>query len=203
MKHFHIGAVSGVIAATTNGVLFAFHNDAANVMHIQRVRARFNVITEPDAAQELAIELALAAFGDDYTGGQNLSDPATAADYAIRNRNLDKLRVLQSAWRPASSLASGNVRIASTGSLSAGASPATVDAHGFAWIGDYFSLTATIGQPVLDLIWQSPTLGQDYERPGDGCIPLEQDRGFVVQTSAALGAGFTGRLAVEVDWIET
>lgn len=196
MKHFHLSAASGIIAAAGAGtVLFAWHNDATNVQHIQRMRARFNAVVP--AALEFAIELALAAFGDDYTDGSDLSDPATAANYAVRNRNLDKLRVLASAWRPTSTLASGNVRIASTASLTAGASPPTVDAHAFSRAGDLYVAAGPI-QPVLDLLWQSPTLGSP-----DGSIPLEQDRGFVVRVPIAMGATLTGRLAVEIDWLET
>lgn len=204
MKHFHLAAFSGILATAgteAGGALFAFHNNSLNVLHIQRVRAKLNIVV-PGTAQEIAIELALALFGDDYTDGKNLSNPSVAADYAVRNRNLDKSRVLISTWRPISSLASGNVRIGDTTDLTAGASPPTIDAHPFAWEGDYFDTTATSVKPKLDLLWTSPTLGQDYERPCDGCIPLEEDRGFIIRLPIDLATA-TARLAVEVDWIES
>lgn len=207
MKHFHLGAASGVIATAAAGeALFAFHNASSFAMHIQRIRARCSVVAPPTDTdhQEFALKLALAEFGDDYTDGLNLSDPATAANYAVRNRNLDKARVLQNSWRPPSALASGNVRIADTADLTAGSSAPTIDAHGFAWAGDYIVGAGTVAtRPVIDLLWLNPTAGKEHERPDIGCIPLESDRGFVILAPVALANSMTIRLAVEVDWIET
>lgn len=207
MKHFHLGAISGIIAAAQvdNAVLFSFRNSAANSLHLQRLRVSVWPVTLPTALQELIVSVPLALFGDDYTDGQNLSDPATAANYAIRNRNLDKQRVLQSSWRPVSSLASGNARIAATAGLTAGASPPTIDAHAFIARGAYYTAAgAAIGGGNIELLWESPTLGQEHERPDVGGIPLEQNRGLVIRLPApANDAGFTFRIAVELDWIET
>jgi len=207
MKAFHLGAASGVIAtaAQANDVLFAWRNAAANVQHIQQIRARLSAVAPPTADGEFGIALALATFGDDYTDGQNLSDPATAANYAVRNRSLDKARVLSSSWRAVSSLASGNVRIANTADLTAGATGPTIDAHAFESRFDRFEAIATAVQcPVLDLAWCSPGLGRSHDRsPGDDCIPLETSRGFVIRAPLALPSGMTVRLTVSVDWLET
>ncbi len=208
MQHFHLHAVSGLIATSAAaGVLFAWHNPSSTrKQYIQRVRATALVTTLPSAAQEFSIEMARAVFASasgDYTDGQNLSDPATAANYAIRNRNLDLQKVTALGQIPVSILDSGNVRIASTAALTAGASPPTIDAHGWAWDGIVAVVAAaTIVGPTIYMDWVNPSQGLHHESPEIGCLPRSTDEGFVIRTPIAIANSLVTRLAVEVEWLE-
>lgn len=210
MQHFHLHAVSGLVAtAAANGVLFAWHNPSSTrKQYIQRVRATLITTTPPTTTnhQEVALEMTKAVFassGGDYTDGKNLSDPATAANYAVRNRNLDLQRVTSTGQTPVSILTSGNVRIADTAAMTAGASPPTIDAHPWAWdgvrvIGDG---TVTVN-PSVYLDWVNPTPAVHHESPEIGCLPLGQDAGFLIRMPIAIANSLVVRCAVEVEWLE-
>lgn len=204
MKPFHLHAVSGLVAtAAANGVLFAWHNDSASAtQYIQRVRAKLSVQAPPSVtAQEAAISMHRAVFTTDFTDGQNLSDPATAANYAVRHRNLDITKIRLANYIPVSSLASGNVRIASTAALS-GATP-TVDAHSWQYgVTKALPVATVVAIPDAVLTWENPIPCKDFEEIRMGSMPLTEDQGFVITMPVAIANSLVIRLSVEVEWVE-
>ncbi len=195
MKPFHLGAASGVIAATTTGVIFAWRNPGVNVQYIQRLRFELAGIVQPTNAQELALALFFqSTFTANYTGG-------TACGLAGRARKFDGQRILASAALATSQLADANVRIADTGALSAGGGD-VIDAQPWSRRGVHVPATALDRVDTLVLEWKNPAQGVDHEDEKHGCLILPADTGFNVSLPVALGAAFTARLSAEIDWVE-
>lgn len=195
MKPFHLGAASGVIAAGTSGVIFAWRNPGANVQYVQRVRFELAGIVQPTAAQELALALFFqSAFTANYTGG-------TACGLAGRARKYDGQRVINSTARATSQLADANVRIADTGALSAGGGD-VIDTQPWARRGVHVPATALDRVDTLVLEWKNPAQGVDHEDEKHGCLILPPDTGFNITLPVALGAALTARLSSEIDWVE-
>lgn len=195
MRTFHLGAASGVIAATTSGVIFAWRNPGAAVQYIQRVRFELAGIVQPTSAQELAIALFYqSVFSANYTGG-------TACGLAARSRYFDGQRVLPSTALASSQLADANVRIADTGALSAGGGDA-IDTQPWARRGVHVPATALDRVDTLVLEWKNPAQGVEHEDPKNGCLVLPANTGFNLTLPVALGTALTARLSAEVDWLE-
>lgn len=195
MKPFHLGAASGVIAATTSGVIFAWRNPGARVQYIQRLRFELAGIVQPTNAQELALALFYqSVFTANYTGG-------TACGDAARARVYDGQRVLASAALPTSQLVADNVRIASTGALSAGGGD-VIDSQPWSRRAVHVPATALDRVDTLVLEWKNPSQADEHDDPKHGCLILPADTGFHVSLPVALGAAFTARASAEVEWLE-
>ncbi len=210
MNRFHLSARSGLIAGavSANAVLFAWRNAIANKhQFIEAMTVKWRTVTGFPAEQEIALSvLPVTAFGAspaNYTGGTDLSNytggSAVVATNAIKPRSKnrkDQSLVLRSA------LETGNVRIADTTALSHAGSP-TIATH--PWMADGFvELAANSALPrgFLDLFWEAPKRADamiDYE----ALWPMPPENGFVITNPIALGATGTGRLIVEVDFIES
>ena len=204
MKHFHVGAASGLIAvAAANGVLFAWRNPNASPVkqYIQRVRFGLAITTPATAAQELTIELVKATFVDNYTGADGSIDLLTA----IRHRSLDKQRVLASSQIPVSAATSGDIRIAGTAAMTAGATGPTIDSQPWSRRGMFLPATASaIVIDIRELVieWGNPAPPVDHEVPDQGCMQLAANDGFLVRMPIAAGAALVTRLYAEVEWLE-
>jgi hypothetical protein len=212
LNRFHLSAKSGIIAASlgANSVLFAWRNaHASKHLFLSALTVKWRTITGYTAEQEIQIAvLPVTAFGAspaNYTGGTDLSDytggSAVLATNAIRARS--KNRGDQS-LELRSSLETGNVRIATTAGLSHAGSP-TIATH--PWMADgclELATSTTVQRGIIDMFWEAPTFETqagmvDYE----GCWKIPSGEGFVVTNPIALGAGGTGRLYVEADWLES
>lgn len=197
---FHLAAKSGLIAATTaaDSVLFAWHNASPTVTQfLHRIEVKARVITGYTAEFENALELrGVTLFGTpeaDYTGGTDLSHPTTAANKAYRRISVDK------SLKPAqeSSLASGNVRIATTGGLSHAGTP-TINSHPFAYeaVGELVA-GAAVAKGFYDLVWEPPVVrGEVVPRA------VNPTNGFVLRNPVTLAATGTLRIWVSVLWSE-
>lgn len=198
LKHFHVSGTSGVLAAATTGVIGVFRNsNTGTIQYIQRVRCRLGPITVPTTAQEVALALNLqSVFSANYTGGTDLLT-------AVRARILDVQRVLQSSYTPTSTVAAGDIRIASTAALAAGGGD-VVDTQPYVRAGIWHPATAAQTDVIPDLIldWVNPTQGLEHNDPSQGCIPLLPNTGFNVNLPVALGTAYTARFTMEVDWLE-
>lgn len=202
MKSFHLGAVSGIVtAAAANAVLFAWRNSSlTNVQYVQSVIFKVLPIVPPTVEQEFAVQMNLeSTFSANYSGGQDLSDPATAANYAIRNRNTDVQRAIS--LLPVSVAASANIMIASTSALTAGGGD-VIQVHPWTWTGAVLPVTAAESIQMFQGRWDNPFDTEDHQNPQRGCIPLLANTGFILRTPVALANSLTFRLAVEVDWLE-
>ncbi len=201
MKHFHLGAKSGVIAATVSGVVFAWRNPSTtHKQYLQRVRFTLSAVANPTAVALAEMQMNLqSVFSANYTGGTDISIAATTA---VRARILDTQRIVASSQVPSSVLATGNVRIADTGALSAGGGD-VIDTHPYIWTAQTYPAVATAqAVPPLILEWKNPSQGLDHEDPTHGCIPLAADTGFNLTLPTALAAGFSAKLGVSIDWLE-
>jgi hypothetical protein len=195
---FRLHAVSGLIAgAGAAGVGFALRNPSADKsLRLLHLSAKARTIAGFTAAQELALaaHLVTSFASANYSGGTDLSNPASAPAY--RNVALP----LGAAYsfttpRTKSVLTTGCARISDTSALTHGGAP-TIQAAPLAW--DAFSELAT-GATI-------PTGRADLEVPIDrdfeGYLELPQDSGVIVRFPVALGAGGTVRLAVTAIWAE-
>lgn len=211
MDRFHLGAKSGLITVeSANAVLFAWRNaHASKHQFISQLWVKWRTVDGFTAEQEVALDvLPVTAFGAtpaNYTGGTDLSDysgtdgAAVLATNAIRPRSKDRSRPSLDAR---SCLETGNVRIATTTALAHAGSP-TIATH--PWLSDSMvelDTGATVARNVLDMRWEAPGYESgavDYE----GCWQIKSGEGFIITAPIALGAGGTGRLIVEVDWLES
>jgi hypothetical protein len=201
-KYFHLGARSGAIpASSADGVLFAFRVPSAslNKVYVQRVKAVLTPTTPATAAQEVAIQMKLATFVDNYTSANSAADLVTAIDA----RSLDLQRVLAASQIPVSCLTAGDARIAGTAAMTAGATGPTARTQPWA-VGSIYqpATAATAVTEGAKLEWINPMMQRDFENPIYGCLPLSPNQGFLITLPVALGAAFVGRLSVEVDFFE-
>jgi hypothetical protein len=201
MKHFHLGAASGVIAAATSGTIFAFRNPTPEWRYIQAFEATLTPTATAAFFQGIAAALtAVGACTGDFTGGTDLSDltGAGAANYAISTRINDTQRIRNADKLPTSTLAAGNVRIAATGALGGGVAGR---AQPFKQVQALFPAAGPLVGP-LTLAWNNPAQGLEHEDPLQGCIILPPDTAFIIRLPAALGAAFTAELDVSIDFLE-
>jgi hypothetical protein len=194
-KIYRLAAVSGLITGVSaDGVLFAFRNPAASgkALHFVDLRAKVRTVAGFTAAQEFAAAAHWVSSFDDasYTGGTDLSDPASNPAYVLEDQVLDA-STSYTTPRSKSVLVAGNVRIADTGALSHGGSP-VIRSQPFAWDA-YAELAAaaTVHKGRAELVY-APA----------GSQPVGEDAGFIIKAPIALGAGGTARLFVEVRWFE-
>lgn len=210
MNRFHLSAKSGLIAGTVtaDSVLFAWRNSITNKhQFLEALTVKWRTITGFPTEQEIQLAvLPVTAFGGtpaNYSGGTDLSNytggSAVVATNAIKPRA--KNRADQSLTLR-SQLATGNIRIATTGALSHGGSP-TIATH--PWMVDGFvelASNAAVPRGFLDMFWEAPRNSEDivdYE----ALWPLPPENGFIITNPIALGATGTGRLIVEADFIES
>jgi len=195
---FRLGATSGLITGTSaNGVILAWRNPSSEkAQRLLYLALKLRTVSGFTAAQEVALAAhVVTSFATaNYSGGTDLSDPASNPAYV--NAGL----MLNSAYsyttpRTKSVLATGNVRIATTGALTHAGSP-VIQSQPFLW--DTFSelaTVATVQKGLCDLIYAP-------DRDVDHHLDFGSDAGFVVRLPIALGAGGTVRLNVEAVWAE-
>lgn len=209
MNRFHLGAISGSIAGVSaNGVIFAFRNShASKTIFVTQILAKWRTNDAFTAEQEvrLSIKPVTSFASANYTGGTDLSNytggSAVLATNAIKprakNRSNQSL-VLRSA------LETGDIRIADTGALSHGGAP-TIATHPWAEESVLeLAAGAAISGGAIDVGWEVcpfESAGGMVDYEGGWHIPSEN--GFVITLPIALGAGGSGRLIVELDWIES
>lgn len=193
---FHVSGLSGIVAASlaADSVLFHFRNPHTNAagVRLKRLVAKWRTVAGYTASQEVSLgAYEVSAFGGtpaDYTGGTSLG--AVSRIYGPDTSS-----------KPArvTSLAAGNISIATTAGLSHAGSP-TIASQPFAYDGaNELAAAATVAKGGFDLVWQPSSEGSDH-RKGLVLIP---GRGFVIRNPIALGAGGTGRLFVECIWEES
>lgn len=195
-KPFRLAATSGLITTVTAAApIFAWRNPSPTVVqHITRLVVKWRTIDGYTAAQELAMATHLVSsfVGANYTGGTDLSDPASNPAYL--NREVPYTTgLVYGAATYASVLVAGNVRIATTGALAHGGAP-VIQAQPFIW--DAFAelaAAATIQKGIMDMA---------YAPLDKITLPIGNDAGFVIRPPITMGAGGTGRLSVEVEWVE-
>lgn len=186
-KQYQITAITGTIAAAlgANSVLFAMRNsatsNAAQMLHIQRIRLNFTTITAfttpVTAARRLEVIKALASSSGPYSGG-------TAIASAVK-------KVTASLASQADSANGGDIRIASTGALTA-PTTANFDAYPLGVMPlTHLGSAGANGEKVIDLI-------------GVNDQPWEVAAGemLVVRNPVAMDAGGTWQLEVEVDFYQ-
>lgn len=193
-KQFRLAATSGLITGlSANDVVFALRNPSSSaVLLVTDLRARWRTVAGFTAAQEMAVAAHLvSSFATaNYTGGTDLSDPSSNPAYSRRDAGFGASLTDPSTK---SSLASGNVRIATTGALSHAGAP-VIQSHPFLWDGfAELAAAATVHKGRAELV---------YDPRDEGPLLLGSDAGFIIRAPIALGAGGTGRLSVEVCWAE-
>src|SRR5688572_7317261 len=202
------GLTSSAVGTTSaNDVLFVWRNplllaDGSNNprgQKISKIAARLHTIAGPTAQQEVALALhKVTAMTANFTGGTDLSHPTTTANKGYRVLGPDPARVgLLSGQDQKTVLQAGNVQISNAAISSAG-SP-VVETFPFAWDAVTEPVTATaVVRSGVNLVWTPSAEGSDDERG----LVLKPDTGFVLRTPVALGAGYSGRLFVQVFWCE-
>lgn len=207
MNRFHLSAKSGLITVeNAAAVFFAFRNShASKHLFVSALTVKWRTITGFTAEQEICMEVVPATFGSaNYAGGTDLSNytggSAVLATNAIKPRSKNRSNqglALRSA------LETGNIMIASDTTLTNAS--ATLATH--PWCADScleLATSTTVQRGIIDIFWEAPGFESgagmvDFE----GCMQLKNEEGFVVRSPIALGAGGTGRLFVEVDWLES
>lgn len=195
---FHLAAKSGLIAAATaaDSVLFAWRNPSlVAVQFLHRLEVRVQTVTGFSAAFENAIEARdVSSFAAaNYAGGTDLSHPTTEANKAYRRISVDPMIKPKAE----SILESGNVRIATTVTLTHAGSP-VIASHPFAYgsVGELIT-GDTIPRGLPGFVWEQPVVN-------DVRVPraLLPDAGFVLRNPIATAAGGTIRLFVSAVFSE-
>lgn len=195
---FQLAAKSGVIAAATgaDSVLFAWRNPSTTVVqYLHRLEIKVRTVTGYSAAFENGVEARdVSSFATaNYTGGTDLSHPSTAANKAYIRISVDPL----SKPKQESILATGNVRIATTGALSHAGAP-VISAHPFAFDSFGELITAdTVHKGFYDLVWDAPFVAGEFVPR-----PFGSDAGFVIRNPVATAAAGTFRMWVSAVWSE-
>jgi hypothetical protein len=183
------GVISGVAAATaTAGFLWTIRwaptvvGATGNIRYalIQRLRARMVTIHGPTATQELGIDLIFArSYSASCTGGTS----------ATMTTNNAKKRTSF----PTSQVT--DIQVANTGALTAGTH--TLDAQALAQCStSEVAFSATV--QAKDSIEVNLTTQDMEEYP----LVLAPNEGLILRNTVAQGAGYTGRVVVELDWRE-
>lgn len=195
---FRLAATSGLITGlSANDVVLAWRWPATEVLQtLLYLSLKWRTVAGFTTAQELALAAhVVTSFGAaNFTGGTDLSDPASNPAYANTELPLDSSYSYVVPGTK-SQLVAGNVRIATTGTLTQGAAP-TVKSQPFLW--DEFSelaASASTHKGIMDLVYAP-------DRDVDDALCFGGDAGFIVRTPIALGAAGTGRLSVEAVWHE-
>lgn len=185
------GVLTGVAAATTSaGHIFAMRwapadsKNGPQKVRIGRLRARLTTITGPTTGQEIGMDASIVrAYTAAHTGG-------TAMDMTAASGNTNKKRT---AFAP-SVFGAANIEIGNTGALTNGTE--TFDAQPFASASIHeLNSGAAVPTGVVELYLSTDDL---TEQP----IELAPNEGIVIRNTVAQGTGYTGRLVVEVDWLE-
>lgn len=194
------GVLSGIAAATaTAGHLFVMRwNPPVSPSTtrylkwcaIQRIRAKLITIHGPTAAQEIGIDVSvLRGFSANYSGGTALT--FGAHDQQKRTGTAPAAGINGGGMQPSQM---ADMRIASTSALTAGTQ--TFDAQPIAQdsVSEAASAaTVLTGRAVAEFVNQ--------DDPGFPIV-LAPNEGICVRNTILQGAGYTGRLMVEVDWFE-
>jgi hypothetical protein len=167
------GALTGVAA---NGPVFSFRNTGSNLILVRRVSIAFVTTTAFTAAQGLAYQLLRA---NSFTGSDS---GGTALFTAGQNKHRNSFTNIASA---------PDIRISSTGALTAGTRTLETAGMGFA---NGSSTAVGTSMPTEDLL--------RYDS-GDYPLVLAQNEGFVVTNGIAMGAAGVIRLQVSVEFAET
>lgn len=175
------GLITGIASAgsATNGHIWALRFVAAaadkrRFAVIQRLRARLFTITGYTAAQEVQMALfRLTGYTAAHTGGSAVT-PSKKRTSAP------------------TSLMTG--RMASTGQLTAGTQTLDTDPIRSASYAE-LAAAATVPKGMVEIFMSTEDLA---EHP----IVLANNEGLLLRSEIAQGAGGTGRLSVEVDWLE-
>ena len=187
---YGVGAFTGnYTGAGANTPLFSMRFVAgsagsAQIAVIQRITISFIQTTAFTTAQQMGFGLYVArSFTGNDSGG-------TQINLAGNNQ---KLRTSY----PTSQIATnGDMRIASTGALSAGSR--TLDTQAFSvghgWGGSVLQTTGAI-QPSLLTLYE--------EFPGDTPLVLQTNEGLVINNIVAMGAGGVFTIGVNVEWTES
>ena len=196
---FRMSAVSGLVAGVSaDGVIFAHRNPSADVpQQLLELRVKGRTVSGFTTAQENAaaahwVTAFDAASPANYSGGTDLSDPASNPAYINLSVPLDS-NYSYTDQRTKSNLVSGNVRIAATSALTHGGTP-VIKSQPFAW--DNFAelaAGATVNKGFFDILWR-PSNGAENMMGSNG--------GFIIKLPVALGAGGTVRYDVEYIWVE-
>lgn len=183
------GVISGVAAATsTAGFLWSMRwspSQASNKGNItfaliQRLRAKMVTIHGPTATQELGIDL---IFARSYTASPTGGNAATlTTDNAKKRTSFPTTQMT-------------DIRVANTGALTSGTQ--TLDAQPIAQqsvseVAFAATVQATPGPEIL-------LTTQDME---EYPLILAPNEGLILRNTVSQGAGYTGRVVVEVDWRE-
>lgn len=171
------GLTTGIAA---NGEVFQFRwTDAANLCVLRSLKVRAAVITGFTAAQELAFAASMVAnWSADGSGGTPITPGAT--------------NLLKRSTYPQSKV--GSARIATTGALTAGTK--TIYTNPFmVGVGKTLAAAATVQDAAIEEgIWFDAGLA--------GPIVIQQNEGFIVRNTIAMGAGGTVRWAIQAEWAE-
>lgn len=186
---YRVSAVSGLITGLNAGdpvfsmrwapALPTTNARSLTTFVLERLRVKWRTISGFTAAQEVTLDTFVArAFTANDTGGTAVT---------LTTNNAKKRTSF-----PTSVVT--DMRISATGALTAGTR--TLDANPIATDGfAELAAAATVPKGRFDL----EVLDQDQDRFPLVLMPKE---GLVITNRVALGAGGTGRLIVEMDWLE-
>lgn len=191
------GAVTTVAAGTTTaGFLFSMRYAGTGKVLLRYLGAQFATTTAFTSAQEVGCEAFIArSYSASPTGG-------TALDLGATVTNTNKL--LTATSTSDFSLASSDVRVATTGALTAGTQ--TLDANAFGstsgWAG---AVGITIAKTALfDGKTHMPPRPLAEERAVLGLSPvvLSNNEGIIIRNTVLMGAVGVGRWQFFVEWDE-
>lgn len=196
MRHFHLGGISGTLAAGTTGVVLGWRCAAStSKQYIQSVRLSLTPLAFPTADGAIDLRLNLnSGLTANFSGGTDLVP-------FIAPRILDLQRTGLTNQTPSSDAVTNNIMVSTTSALGGGAGTISSQpwVHGAMMLSD---TTAGVSQvaPPLVVQWCNPTQGLEHNDPFQGCLILNQDTGFVAQVT--LPAGTTALFSACVDWVE-
>lgn len=180
------GLLTVVAAATaTAGHIFAFRwSNASKLCLITNIRARWITVAGFTAGQEVGLDIIQArVYGSSHSGGTALTLTG------------DSFKKRSSVVGGHGTTNVGDIRISTTGALTAVGSPAldgnAIAAGGFSEL----AAAATVPKGFFEVQWG---INDHAHHP----IVLGQNQGFIVRNSILMGAGGTARVTVEVDWLE-
>lgn len=196
---FRMSAKSGLITTiSADAVVFAHRNPSSSVLQeLVEINLKYRTVSGFTAAQEMALEGRWATTFDaaspaNYSGGTDLSDPASNPAYVNLNVPIGSTYSYTDE-RTKSVLASGNVRIATTSALTHAGTP-VIKSQPFEW--DNFSelaAGATVNKGFFDWRWRPSNQNEGK---------LGENAGFVIRPPITMGAGGTGRFKIDYVWIE-
>lgn len=202
---YRVAAVSGLLTTVAAGTATAGHLFAmrwapatqpyaeANikVCAIQRIVAKWRTITGFTAGQEMALDLSvLRGYSASHTGGTALT-PFTTTNQQKQAGKVTANVTL--GGMPPSQMA--DMRIGTTGALTAGThvfDPQPIARESYAELAA--AATVAPGRMQMECLNQDTVI--DYP------IVLQPNEGLCVRNVVLMGAAGTGRLIVEVDWLE-